>query len=135
MEGLVPRSLPQLLQEFFRDFGDLTVIHIHGCVHFSHARIGERLEALYGKALSEIAAELAHHFEEGLDWPRAATYLQLSADTAGRRYAHREATAILRHALALTRKLPDPQRAARHGSVCQLSTPRHHRERGSTRRH
>jgi DNA-binding winged helix-turn-helix (wHTH) protein len=72
-----------------------------------HACIAERLQSLYGDALGEIASELAHHFEEGLDWAHAMNYLQLAADTAGRRYALREAAAILRHALELARKLPD----------------------------
>jgi DNA-binding winged helix-turn-helix (wHTH) protein len=77
----------------------------------SHVRIGERLENLFSATLGGIAAELAHHFEEGLDWPRAVTYLQLAADVGGRRYAHREPTFLLRHALELTRRLPDAQRS------------------------
>ncbi len=34
-------------------------------------RIGERLEKGYGSRASEIAAELAVHFEEGKDYKRA----------------------------------------------------------------
>jgi len=77
-----------------------------------HARIGHLLEDLYGANSGEIAAELAHHFELGLDWARAATYLQRVADTASSRQVQREATAVLRHALELTRRLPEVQRAA-----------------------
>jgi predicted ATPase len=77
-----------------------------------HARIGHLLEELYGGSSGDIAAELAHHFEFGLDWVRAANYLQRLAETTGRRQAHREASALLRRALELTRKLPDAQRAA-----------------------
>jgi DNA-binding winged helix-turn-helix (wHTH) protein len=87
-----------------------------------HARIGERLRSLYGDALGEIASELAHHFEEGLDWARAVNYLQLAADTAGRRYALREATAILQHALELARKLPDAPRLASETEILQRLT-------------
>ncbi|HEX4598073.1 MAG TPA: AAA family ATPase, partial [Burkholderiaceae bacterium] len=47
-----------------------------------HSRIGARLETLYGAAHGQIAAELAHHFEEGFHWARASTCLQLAADTA-----------------------------------------------------
>jgi predicted ATPase/DNA-binding winged helix-turn-helix (wHTH) protein len=76
-----------------------------------HARIGHLLEDLYGENSGEIAAELAHHFELGLDWARAATYLQRVADKASSRQVQREATALLRHALELTRRLPEAQRA------------------------
>ena len=77
-----------------------------------HARIGHLLEDLYGENSGEIAAELAHHFELGLDWARAATYLQRVADTANSRQVQREATALSRRALELTRRLPEGQRAA-----------------------
>ncbi len=87
-----------------------------------HACIGERLQSLYGDALGEIASELAHHFEKGLDWARAVNYLQLAADTAGRRYALREATAILRHALELARKLPDAPRLASETEILERLT-------------
>src|SRR5260370_26852904 len=55
-----------------------------------HRRIGERLEALFAERLSDVAPELALHFEEGSDWSRAVRYLRLMAETAGRRYAPRE---------------------------------------------
>jgi predicted ATPase/DNA-binding winged helix-turn-helix (wHTH) protein len=77
-----------------------------------HARIGHLLEDLYGENSGEIAAELAHHFELGLDWACAVTYLQRVADTASSRQVQREAIALLRHALELTRRLPQAQRAA-----------------------
>jgi tetratricopeptide (TPR) repeat protein len=76
-----------------------------------HQRIGERLEGLFSLDPREVAPELAHHFEEGRDWPRAIKYLRLAAETAGRRYAPREATAALQHAVELSRKLPDAERA------------------------
>ena len=77
-----------------------------------HRRIGERLESLYSGRLSEIAPELAHHFEEGSDWPRAVKYLRLAAETTRRRFAHPEAAVLLRHALELASKLPEAERAA-----------------------
>ncbi len=76
-----------------------------------HRRIGERLEALYAARPNSVAAELAYHFEAGAAWGRAVTYLRLVADTAGQRYAHREAVAILQHALTLVRQLPEAERA------------------------
>jgi tetratricopeptide (TPR) repeat protein len=74
-----------------------------------HQHIGERLEELFSERAGEVAAELAHHFEESCDWSRAAKYLRLVAENAGRRYAHREATVILQHALGLTSKLPESE--------------------------
>ena len=76
-----------------------------------HLRIGERLEELFSKHEREVAAELAGHFEQGGDWQRAIQYLRLAADTAGRRFEPRQATAILEHALELVKKLPDAERA------------------------
>jgi hypothetical protein len=78
-----------------------------------HRRIGERVEALYAAQRNEVAAELAYHFEAGAEWARAVQYLRLVADTAGRRYAPREAVTLLEHALALVRRLPEAERAMR----------------------
>jgi DNA-binding winged helix-turn-helix (wHTH) protein len=77
-----------------------------------HLRIGERLEELYSKHQDVIAAELAEHFEQASDWTRAVRYLRLAAVSARRRYAHREAIAILQHALGLVTRLPEKDRAA-----------------------
>src|SRR6266446_5640979 len=67
-----------------------------------HAHIGHLLEHVYGETCGEIAAELANHFELGLDWARAATYLQQVADTTSRRQVYSEASALLWRALELT---------------------------------
>jgi DNA-binding winged helix-turn-helix (wHTH) protein len=71
-----------------------------------HRRIGDRLETLYSQQLSEVGSELAYHFEESGEWPRTIKYLRLAADAAERRYGHREAIELLRHALECTRRLP-----------------------------
>jgi DNA-binding winged helix-turn-helix (wHTH) protein len=84
-----------------------------------HRRIAERLEALFSARLREVAAELAHHSEEGFDWARAVKCLQLQAETAGQRYAPREAVAILRHALELSSKLPEAERAASETAILE----------------
>ena len=76
-----------------------------------HLRIGERLEQLFTRHESEVAAELAGHFEQGGDWQRAIKYLWLAADTAGRRFEPQQTTEILEHALELAKKLPDADRA------------------------
>jgi tetratricopeptide (TPR) repeat protein len=77
----------------------------------AHRLIGERLEALYSGRVEEIAAELAHHFEEASDWVRTVKYLRLAARTAEQRYAHRESAGILRHTLELINRLPEAERA------------------------
>ena len=62
-----------------------------------HRRLGAHLEGLFATQLEDVAAELAHHFEAGAESARAIQYLQLTADTAGRRYAYREAATTLQH--------------------------------------
>jgi DNA-binding winged helix-turn-helix (wHTH) protein/predicted ATPase len=77
-----------------------------------HLRIGEQAEALYGEHASEIAAELAMHFERGANYDQAAKYLQHAADNDLRRFAYREAVALSRRGLELIEKLPEtPDRA------------------------
>ncbi|MEO8052478.1 MAG: AAA family ATPase, partial [Acidobacteriota bacterium] len=84
-----------------------------------HRRLAERAEGLLQDptgitapdAALELASELALHFEQGRDFERAARYLILSAENAGRRYAHRDAAAILEHALRLLSGIaPNPAR-------------------------
>src|SRR6202041_2301824 len=64
-----------------------------------HRQIGERLAALYAQRMEEVVPELAYHFEQAADWPRAVDYLQQAAQIAGRRYAHRQAAAVPRRGL------------------------------------
>jgi tetratricopeptide (TPR) repeat protein len=76
-----------------------------------HLRIGERLEKGYGSQASEIAAELAVHFEEGKDYQRAVAYLQHAARNALRRSAHSEAANLLAKGIKLLQTLPEtPER-------------------------
>jgi len=76
-----------------------------------HQQIGERLAALYAQRMEEVVPELAYHFEQAADWPRAVDYLQQAAQIAGRRYAHGQADAILARALELMSHLSGTQRA------------------------
>src|SRR5262249_49022061 len=71
-----------------------------------HRRIGGVEEELYGERASEIAAELAMHFERGRDYSRAAKYLQQAAVVAQRLYANEEAINLLSRGLALLDQLP-----------------------------
>jgi DNA-binding winged helix-turn-helix (wHTH) protein len=77
-----------------------------------HLHIGERLEELFSKHETELAAELAEHFVEAGDWERAVKYLRLRAVTAARRFAHRETAMALQRSLELLNKLPSAERAA-----------------------
>ena len=77
-----------------------------------HRRLGEELERLWAGNPTDVAAELARHFQEGRDYPRAVRYLQLAATTATRRQAHAVAVGILEAAQTITAKLPDASRGA-----------------------
>lgn len=59
---------------------------------------------------SEFAAELAEHFEEGLNSRRAVKYLRVAAEIAQRRLAHREAELLLQRALRLVSRIPQAER-------------------------
>jgi predicted ATPase len=84
-----------------------------------HRRIGEREEAGYGEQAREIAAELAVHFEQGRDYPRAVRYLQLAGENAIRRSAHQEALDHLTKGLELLKTLPDTRSAPGMNSHCK----------------
>jgi DNA-binding winged helix-turn-helix (wHTH) protein/predicted ATPase len=71
-----------------------------------HRAIGLRLEAAYGDRASEVAAELAVHFDESRDLSRAVLYHQRAAETDRRRSALSGAEQHFRRALALLERLP-----------------------------
>ncbi len=66
-----------------------------------HLRIGEGAERLWGEAASELAGELAGHFERAHDPGRTVHHLRSAAATAVRRFANREASGYLERALQL----------------------------------
>lgn len=71
-----------------------------------HQRIADRAVEIYGEHTNEIAAELAMHFEQSRDWPRALQYLIEAAETAARRSAHHEAAELARRGLEALKSLP-----------------------------
>jgi predicted ATPase len=76
-----------------------------------HRRIGDWEEGAYGKRVSEVAAELAMHFERGQDYERAVRYLTQAGENALRRSAPREAIDLLTKGLELLQTLSDtPER-------------------------
>jgi adenylate cyclase len=72
-----------------------------------HRLIGKRKEAGYGERAGEIAAELALHFERGLEYPQAVRYHRLAGENALRRRCHREAADHITRGLELLEELPD----------------------------
>ncbi|HEX9374770.1 MAG TPA: adenylate/guanylate cyclase domain-containing protein [Actinomycetota bacterium] len=66
-----------------------------------HAAVAAWLEERLGERTSEMAALLAHHWQEGADARRAVDYLLVAADHASRAWAKVEAAELLTRALAL----------------------------------
>jgi hypothetical protein len=75
-----------------------------------HQLIGERGEEVYGVRASDIAAELAMHFEFGHDYRRAVKHLRQAAQNHFFRFANREAIAYLMRALGLLDHWPEWER-------------------------
>ncbi len=76
-----------------------------------HRLIGKRKEVGYGERAEEIAAELALHFERGLEYPQAVRYHRLAGENALRRRSHREAADHIARGVELLGELPDsPER-------------------------
>lgn len=71
-----------------------------------HQRIAERGVTTYGDRCSEIAAELAMHFEQSRDWRSASEYLIVAAENATRTSAHHEAAGLARRGLEALKPLP-----------------------------
>lgn len=67
--------------------------------------MGERLEQAYGKRTDEIAPELALHFEQGRDFPRALRYLSKAAENSAKRFGHEEAVNYLTRGLGILDRL------------------------------
>jgi DNA-binding winged helix-turn-helix (wHTH) protein len=72
-----------------------------------HCRIGQALEAAYCARQTEIAPQLATHFERGHDDARALRYLRIAADRARLRFANHEALEYLRAALVIVARCSD----------------------------
>jgi tetratricopeptide (TPR) repeat protein len=87
-----------------------------------HRLIGEWVEAHSG-GVNEAAVWLAGHFEQGGDWLGAIKYLQLAADTAGRRFEPQQAAEVLEHALELVKKLPEAERTVREIEILEKLAP------------
>ncbi len=79
-----------------------------------HMQIGTRVETGYGALARELAAELAVHFVQGQEVPRAVQYLRYAAEQAVARSAYREAVEFIQQALLLLGTLPESVERAEH---------------------
>lgn len=86
-----------------------------------HQQIGERVEYAYGERASEIAAELAVHFEQGHNYHKAIQYLEQAGKNSTQRVAYAEAVQHLTKALELLKTLPDTTERARQELALQLA--------------
>jgi predicted ATPase/DNA-binding winged helix-turn-helix (wHTH) protein len=89
-----------------------------------HRRIGMREEVGYGARAHERAAELAVHFDQGRDAPRAVWYRQQAAENALRRSAYQEVLTHLTRGLEMLQTLPDTEERAERELVLQLTLGR-----------
>jgi serine/threonine protein kinase/tetratricopeptide (TPR) repeat protein len=74
-----------------------------------HQQAGEQLLSHYGKRAPQIATQLAIHFEQGRDFPRAVEYLTHAGDHAAKLYGYSEAERHYSRALNLAQKLPEDE--------------------------
>jgi len=61
---------------------------LHDSRRALHARVAEALEARHAAHLDEVIETLAHHFEQGAVWPKAAECFLRAADRAKQRYTY-----------------------------------------------
>jgi predicted ATPase len=79
---------------------------------YLHEDVGNVLEELHGDQATEIAVQLARHFQEAGTVEKAIHYLQLAGDRAKQLSAFGEAISHLTTALALLMTLPDTSERA-----------------------
>jgi serine/threonine protein kinase/tetratricopeptide (TPR) repeat protein len=78
-----------------------------------HQQAGDQLLQHFGKRAPQIATQLAMHFEQGRDFPRAVEFLIHAGDHAAKLYGYAEAERHYGHALGLVQKLPSEVQAER----------------------
>jgi predicted ATPase len=78
----------------------------------SHARIADRLAALFAGREDTVAREMAMHYEAAGDVPRAMAALRASARQAQQRHAHTDAAELLERALRIAQNLNGAPRAS-----------------------
>ncbi|VWC94152.1 ATP synthase subunit beta [Burkholderia aenigmatica] len=77
-----------------------------------HERTAQAIEVLFPTRIADYCSELAHHYSQSGNIPKAVEYLHRAAQQALRHAAHHDAMHHLGAALALLKGLPDtPMRA------------------------
>jgi class 3 adenylate cyclase/pimeloyl-ACP methyl ester carboxylesterase len=71
-----------------------------------HGRIAEALEARHAGHLDEVVETLAHHFEQGAVWPKAAECCLRAADKAKQRYTYSTALEFAQQGQAIAERDP-----------------------------
>ncbi|MFB0533595.1 MAG: BTAD domain-containing putative transcriptional regulator, partial [Anaerolineae bacterium] len=88
---------------------------------YLHEDVGNVLEELYGDQASEIAVQLAWHFQEAGIAEKAIDYLHQAGERAVQLSAYQEAIAHLTRGLALLMALPDSPERAQQELALQLA--------------
>ncbi|MDH4135985.1 MAG: AAA family ATPase, partial [Anaerolineae bacterium] len=88
---------------------------------YLHEDVGNVLEELYGDQASEIAVQLAWHFQEAGIAEKAIHYLHQAGERAVELSAYQEAIAHLTRGLALLMALPDSPERAQQELALQLA--------------
>ena len=86
-----------------------------------HARIGAAIEELYAGRLEERVEELAHHFNRGEVWDKAARYARQAGDRAAGLCADPKAVEFYERALEALGRLPETPETARLGLDTRLA--------------
>ncbi len=79
---------------------------LHGSRRALHARLADVLEGRHEGHLDEVVETLAHHFEQGTVWPKAAEYCLRAAAKAKERYTYPAALALARKAAEISERAP-----------------------------
>src|SRR5438105_7091737 len=87
-----------------------------------HRAVGQAIEQLYADRLADHVEELAHHFVNGEDWPKAFEYLVRSGTKAKDAYANRVALDFHTKALEVAERISPPIPSTRRMEI--------HRQRG-----
>jgi predicted ATPase len=88
-----------------------------------HLRVAEKLEKLFAGRESDVAWELAMHFEAAAEWERAAQALCAVAENALRRGARDEGMKLMEQALRLLGNLSEHDRAAAEMNIRERIEP------------
>jgi class 3 adenylate cyclase/pimeloyl-ACP methyl ester carboxylesterase len=71
-----------------------------------HARVAAAIEARHADHLDEVVEMLAHHYEHGAVWPKAAVYFLRAAAKAKQRYTYPSALEFAHRARAIAERDP-----------------------------